>query len=248
MAKRKIKVGGSDVEKNLTETLNKNISKLKENGTDVVREEIPLKEGYVSTEELERILNENFNKITNGQDPQKKIGYASASTNMRADQPIEPEQYDKYFSEHADEAYLSSEEDKQFEERIAPYVKELTDKVEKIFTKLSEKQDNGESVTLHDDGDFGPVKIEQKVLECLDTVKNWNKYKNIDYNQFEKNNYNNCQVGVDLGHKEGDKTVEYLIKDGNNYEMVNHPNHYNNYEKEVIVINSSSCIIFCRSI
>lgn len=228
MAKRKIKVGDSDVEKNLTETLNKNISKFKKNGTDIVREEVSFKEGHVSTEELERTLNEHFNELTNGQDPNKKIGYASAYPNVKKDQPIEPEQYDEYFSEHADEAYLSTEEDKQFEERIAPYVKELTDKVEKVFTKLPEKQDNGESVILHYDDDE-PVKIEEKVLKCLDTVKNWNKYKNIDYSQF-----NNCQIGVDLGHKEGDKTVEHFLTDGNNYEMVNHPNHYNNYEKEVI--------------
>jgi hypothetical protein len=220
MAKRKIKVGDSDVEKKLTETLNKNISKLKKNGTDVVREGVSLKEGYVSTDELERTLNERFNELTNGQDPNKKIGYASAYTNVKKDQPIVPEQYDEYFSEHVDEAYLSTEEDKQFEEKIAPYVKELTDKVEKIFTKLPEKQDNGELVILHDDGDFGPVKIEEKVLKCLDTVKNWHKYKNIDYyNQSNKNNYNKYQIGMDFGK---------------NYEMVNHPTHYNQYDIEVI--------------
>ena len=253
MAKRKIKVGGSDVEQKLTDTLNKNLKKLKEDcphvpeqstdtmeelcnanyGTEIAVKDVSLKDGYVSTEELEETLNKKFNEMTDNQNPEKKLGYASAYTNTKTDQPIEPEQYDEYFFEHAEDSYLSTEENKQFEERIAPYVKELTDKVEKVFTKLSEKQDNGESVTLRDNSDLGPIKIEQKVLDCINTIKNLTN-KSIDYNQFNKDNYNNCQIGLDLGHKEGDKTVEYFLTDGNNYEMVNHPTHYNQYDKEVI--------------
>ena len=254
MAKRKIKVRGSDVEQKLTDTLNENLKKLKEDsphvpeqstdtmeelcnanyGTDVAVEDVSLKEGYVSTEELEETLNKKFNEMTDNQNPEKKLGYASAYTNVKKDQLIDPEQYDDYFSEHAADSYLSTEEDKQFEERIAPYVKKLTDRIDKVFNELSEKQDNGKDVIISDNGDFGPIKLEEKILDCMNTVKNWSNYKNIDYSNFNKPEYNNCQTGIDLGHEEGDKTVEYFFPDGNKYEMVDHPTHYNQYDKEVI--------------
>lgn len=183
MAKKKIIVIDSEKEKQLTETLLKNIKKgkIKENETSYnIQKEVD--EGAYD-EEIAEAYREETAALKKLADETEKADVMN--------------QLDKKIAEMLEKGYADA------------------------YTKLTEKAKDGKK----DISNF--VKSVSKFFNNVPSP-DINKNNMADFEVSKKCDCGcNCNGNTDGTYKEAPSTID-------NYEMVNHPTHYNNYEKEVI--------------
>ena len=193
MAKKKIIVIDSEKEKQLTETLLKNIKKgkIKENKSsyDIQKE---VEEG-VYDEEIAEACREEKAALKKLVDEGTQSGEAEKFDPMK--------QLDQKIAEMLEKGYADA------------------------YTKLTEKAKDGKKDISN------VVKSVSKLFNNVPSP-DINKNNVADFEITKKcdcgcNCNSNTSAFEDEAHKEAPNTID-------NYEMVNHPTHYNNYEKEVI--------------
>ena len=237
MAKRKINVIDSEKEQNLTESLFKNIKRLKN------QKLYPNVPEEVMSEERDQTIREIEEGVY---DEQIAAQYRDNGTVIADDPGSLVDELEQKITEQLDKGYadaytkmkksIDSKKLEDFRAKLAPYVKNLANRIDEV--RYNGPQDNGSKVTIREDGPYGKVELEDKILECLDKIRTdkIKSFKNTSPEDINKNKKDYLNMPKDFADrwKNKNEVVNPEKEETTEYEMVNHPTHYNNYDKEVI--------------